>query len=228
MSLKRRPPEGNVRRVTSIGQNLRGVITNKRGRTVQFESFAERTLLLLLERDRSVLDYNSQPETFEFVDGNGKSRKYTPDFMVWKKDGTIEIHEVTRTERRKYAQSCERERAAQKICQARGWQYLVHTEQSLPEQTMVTNLQALVAYRLKAYGHPDITTTVRDYLKQMHRASLSESLRYIALHLRLQEATVFPTLCYLLWHGELCTDWSTLLIVRGTFTPNAVIWLPNE
>jgi hypothetical protein len=149
MSLKRKPPEGNVRRVTSIGQNLRGVITNKMGRIVQFESFAERTLLLVLERDRSVIDYGSQPETFEFVDRYGKARRYTPDFIVWKENGEIEIHEVTRTERRGGTGACEREYAAQKICQARGWRYIVHTEQSLPQQTEVTNLLALVAYRLR-------------------------------------------------------------------------------
>ena len=70
MGLKRRPPEGDVRRVVSMGQNLRGVITNKENYTVQFESFAERTLLLLFERDRTILNYRSQPETFEFTDQN--------------------------------------------------------------------------------------------------------------------------------------------------------------
>lgn len=32
MSLKRKPPTGDVRRVRSNGQNIRGVITNKAGR----------------------------------------------------------------------------------------------------------------------------------------------------------------------------------------------------
>jgi hypothetical protein len=228
MSLKRKPPEGNVRRVTSIGQNLRGVITNKMGRIVQFESFAERTLLLVLERDRSVIDYGSQPETFEFVDRYGKARRYTPDFIVWKENGEIEIHEVTRTERRGGTGACEREYAAQKICQARGWRYIVHTEQSLPQQTEVTNLLALVAYRLKTYARPDITTIIQEYLRQTPKRLLSESSRDIALCLHLQDEVVLPALCYLLWHGELCTDWHKLLIVRGTFTPDAMVWLPSK
>src|SRR6266704_3560521 len=53
MSLNRKPPEGDVRRVRSMGQNLPGVTTNKNGRTVQFESFAERILLVLFERDKT-------------------------------------------------------------------------------------------------------------------------------------------------------------------------------
>ena len=55
MALKRKPPAGNVRRVASIGNNIRGVTANKRGRLVQFESEQERKLILLLERDSSCL-----------------------------------------------------------------------------------------------------------------------------------------------------------------------------
>ena len=62
MGLKRKPPAGNTRRVRSTGRNLCGVITNKVGRTVQFESFAERSLLLRLDRSADVVDYLSQPE----------------------------------------------------------------------------------------------------------------------------------------------------------------------
>jgi hypothetical protein len=51
MSLKRKPPTDNVRRVVSFGGNIPGVTTNKTDQTVQFESFTERGLLLLLERD---------------------------------------------------------------------------------------------------------------------------------------------------------------------------------
>ena len=56
MSLKRKPPLGDVRRVRSMGLNLPGVTTNKNGHTVQFESFAERILLILFERDKKVLE----------------------------------------------------------------------------------------------------------------------------------------------------------------------------
>ena len=56
MTLRRKPPPGNVRRVVCLGQNLRGVTTNKRGRLVQFESELEHTLLLLFERDPTPAD----------------------------------------------------------------------------------------------------------------------------------------------------------------------------
>jgi hypothetical protein len=83
MIYKRKPPPGNVRRARHIGKNLHGVTTNKRDRLVQFESEQERKLILLLERDATVFDFISQPETLTYVSENGRSRRYTPDFQVW-------------------------------------------------------------------------------------------------------------------------------------------------
>ena len=75
MSMKRKPPTGNVRRVISLGNNFRGVATNKQGHLVQFESEQERKLILLLERDPQVVDYVSQPETLIFSDKQGRQRR---------------------------------------------------------------------------------------------------------------------------------------------------------
>lgn len=57
-----------LRFISDQNKNIRGVITNKTGRTVQYESFNEFKLTLILEKDPTVLDYISQPETFEFFD----------------------------------------------------------------------------------------------------------------------------------------------------------------
>ncbi len=228
MGLKRKPPEGNVRRVTSMGLNLPGVTTNKNGHTVQFESFAERILLLVFERDKTVLDYRSQPETFEFTDQDKKLRRYTPDFKVWKADGTIEIHEVTRTERQEQLRISEREAGARKICQVRQWKYIVHTEQTLPQKTEATNLLALLRYRLKAYGHSTVIVTVLEHLKQNSTMHLQSYAEYVARRLDIAEPIVFTTLCHLLWHGELCADLQKLLIFDSAFAPGATVWLPKE
>src|SRR6516225_5782215 len=100
MALKRKPPTGNIRRVAPIGNNLRYTITSKADATVQCESFQERKLTLLFDRDESIQEYSSQPERFAFTDSEGNSRTYVPDFMVWRKTGEVEIHEVTLTSRR--------------------------------------------------------------------------------------------------------------------------------
>lgn len=228
MGLKRKPPEGDVRRVTSMGLNLPGVTTNKNGHTVQFESFAERILLILFEREKTVLDYRSQPETFEFKGEDKKLQRYTPDFKVWRTNGTIEIHEVTRTERQQQIRISEREAAARKICQDRQWKYIVHTEQDLPQKTEITNLQALLRYRLKAYAHDAVIAVVLEHLQQNSTIPLQPCVEDVAHQLNLAEPTVFATLCYLLWHEECCADFQKLLIFDNAFMLHAKIWLPKE
>lgn len=228
MSLKRKPPLGDVCRVRSMGLNLPGVTTNKNGHTVQFESFAERILLILFERDKKVLEYRSQPETFEFTDQDKKIRRYTPDFKVWRADGTIEIHEVTRTERQEQLRISEREAGARKICQERRWKYIVHTEQTLPQETEATNLLALLRYRLKAYACDTVSATVQECLQQNASMQLQSCADYITRHLALAKSTVFAAICHLLWHGEISTDLQSLLIFDSAFAPNATIWLPRE
>ena len=147
MKFNRKPPAGNVRRVRSTGRNIIGGITNKAGREVQFESWQERALLLRLDRDPAVRDYGSQPETFEYIDNEGKTRHYTPDFIVWRYNGQIEIHEVTLAKRRRSPEMRRRETIGSKICQGRGWRYVVHTEEDLPQGAELANLLALIRYR---------------------------------------------------------------------------------
>ncbi len=228
MTFKRKPPEGDVRRVTSMGLNLPGVTTNKNGYTVQFESFAERILLVLFERDKTVLSYRSQPETFEFTDKDKKLRRYTPDFKVWRADGSIEIHEVTRTERQEQLRISEREAGARKICHDRQWKYIVHTEQTLPQETEATNLLALLRYRLKTYAHSTVIATVLEHLKQNSTLQLQSYTEYVAHQLDIAEPIVFTTLCHLLWHEELCADLQKLLIFDSAFAPGAIVWLPKK
>src|SRR6266849_10808670 len=156
MALKRKPPTGNVRRVAPIGENLRYAITSKADETVQCESFQERNLTLLFDRDPTIQAYRSQPERFAFTDSQGAPHTYTPDFIVWKTTGEVEIHEVTLTSRQARFRSAERQKAAGEICRKRGWRYVVHTEQTLPQATEEANLLALYRYQPTIYANPAV------------------------------------------------------------------------
>ncbi|MBK8138415.1 MAG: Tn7 transposase TnsA N-terminal domain-containing protein [Chloroflexi bacterium] len=133
MGFNRKPPTDNSRRVHSNGQTLCGVVTNKAGRTVQFESFAERSLLLRLDRSADVQDYLSQPDPISYRDPSGKGHLYTPDFKVWHTDGRISLHEVTLAARSQTPPLQQRHTAAAQFCRERGWQYHLHTETTLPQ-----------------------------------------------------------------------------------------------
>ena len=229
MRLRRRPPKGNVRRVTAIDRNLRGVITDKAGHPVQIESFEERILTIQFERDRSVKDYRSQPLTIAFTGRDKRQRKYTPDFAVWRNNNALEIHEVTISERRKLAHSREREEEAKKVCKKKGWKYVVHTEHTLPQETEVANLLALLPYRLMKYAHEDVATALREHLSRMASDSLSDCSKGIAQHLGLPESTVFGAICHLLWTEEITADLrSQLLIIDCAYNPAVQVWLPER
>ena len=228
MALKRKPPTGNIRRVVPIGNNLRYAITSKADATVQCESFQERKLTLLLDRDESVREYRSQPERFAFTDSQGKSRTYVPDFMVWRTTGEIEIHEVTLTERQDRFGIQEREKAAHEICQQRGWRYVVHTEATLPQATEEANLLALYRYRPSIYANAAVTAALHRRLKGNEQQAVHILIPELAHALSLSEPTVISALCHLLWHCVIETDLTSgLLFVNAALTPSAQIWL-NE
>ncbi len=226
MAFKRKPPPGNVRRVISLGNNFRGVTTNKCGHLVQFESEQEHKLVLLLERDPTVVDYVSQPETLQFCDDSGRARTYTPDFKVWRTDGQIELHEVTVEARRIARESLQqREAAARAICERRGWRYIVHTDQTLPSGYEYANLDFLAAFRANAYADAEATVWWLEQLageEQVHpRAVLAQAGSKLAA------GPLLNGLYHLLWPGVVQMDWHQPFIWRGDFHPAARIWVPT-
>lgn len=225
MSFKRKPPAGNVRRVHPSGPNIRGVITNKAGHLVQFESWAERALILRFDRDPEVLDYHSQPETFTFTDEQGKPRTYTPDFIVWRRTGEVEIHEVTLARRRLRPDIRRREEAARNICQARDWQYVVHTENSIPQGSELANLLALVGYRPTSYANEEVAQAAFERLEQGQAIAFDQLVKQVGQMLDLPEGQVTAALCHLLWHGGLVTDFEQLLFDEGAIIPGVCVWM---
>jgi hypothetical protein len=220
------PPPGNVRRTVSLGNNFRGVTTNKRGRLIQFESEQERKLVLLLERDPAVADYISQPEILRFHDASGQERTYTPDFKVWCTDGQIELHEVTIERRRASRVSLqEREVAAYALCQQRGWRYIVHTDQTLPSGYEYANLDLLSTFRAQTYATPQITAWWLRQLTgqgQVHpRVMLAQAGPDLAV------GDLLNGLYHLLWHSVVLMDWHQPFFWRGDFHPAACLWLPT-
>ena len=229
MGLKRKPPANNVRRVAAIGNNSRSTIRNKNGATVQCESFGgERKLTLCFERDPTVRDYQSQPLRIPYVDSEGKRHTYVPDFKVWKTDGSIEIHEVTRSERRHLPNAQRREKAAREYCDKEGWRYVVHTEDSdsLPNDTMTSNLFELYMFRPNVYSRLDLAVTVREKLNNGRRLSLPLLIKDISQELELPVGVVAPGLYHMLWHGKLETDLHSLIFIDGAPLPKTLVWLP--
>ncbi len=227
MAFRRNPPAGDVRRVVHLGGNFRGVTTNKRGHLVQFESEQERKLVLLLERDPTVVDFRSQPERLNFCDVAGCQHSYTPDFKVWRTDGAVELHEVTlvaRLDERPALQ--QRSAAAQAICEARGWRYVLHTDRTLPCGYEYANLDFLAAFRTTAHAASE---SVRWWQLQLHNQPPLHPQTVLAqAHGGLALPLLLNSLYHQLWHGVVQMDWQQAFIWHGAFHTAARIWLPTR
>lgn len=227
--MKSRPPADNSRRVRYIDGNSRFVITNKTGRTVQCESFQERKLALLLERDRTVIDYISQPDPLVYTTAGGRQRTYTPDFRVIRSQSPDEIYEVTLEERRLTRPTLrERETAAKELCHAKGWVYRVFTETVLPNDTETANLLAFYGARPERCANPEIRDITLAELadNSMHMTGLIER---IVGKQSCNHGTVHLTLRHLIWYGILEIDWQQLFYLTTswsgkTLSPTAFVW----
>ena len=227
MALKRKPPFGNVRRVRSTGTNIRGIMLGIDSTTQQFESFEERKLVLLLQRDRTIRRFVSQPFVLNYADAQGNSHTYVPDFLVERLDGSTELHEVTLTLRQQREDMIRRTDAARRICQERGWKYVLHTERTLPNSTELANLQALYLYAPLCYRDRAVAEAALQVLDAMR--GKPAFLRALAIHLmqtlKLPADCVVPTLAHLVWHSEIECDLRRLLFINATLSPQAVVWL---
>ena len=228
MGFKRKPPENNVRRVAAIGDNSRYAITSKNGQTVQCESHAERKLALRIDRDRRVKDYRSQPLRIGYIDSEDKPHTYVPDFQVWRWDGTVEIHEVTLSQRRLLPNAQRREKAAREYCDKEGWRYVLHTEGSLPNDTEGANLLALYEYRPTVYSRADVAQTVIERFGIGQHLLLRQLIADISQKIDKPYAAVSTAIYHLMWHGKIATDLRSLILVDNTPTSSTYIWLPEE
>src|SRR6266851_6458286 len=228
MSFRRKPPANNVRRVAAIGTNSRYAITNKCGETVQCESHTERNLALRIDRDPRVKNYRSQPLRISYGDSEDSQHTYVPDFQVWRCDGLVEIHEVTLSERRLLPNAQRREKAAQKLCQKEGWQYVVHTENSLPNDTVTTNLLELYMFRPTVYFRSDVGVAAREKLSNGRHLLLPRLIQEISQELGLPVGVVSPGLYHLLWHGKIEADLRSLIFIDGAPLSRALVWLPVQ
>lgn len=229
MGLKRKPPDDNVRRIAPIGTNSRSTIRNKNGRPIQCESFSgERKLTLRFDRDPTIKDYQSQPLRIPYTDAEGKAHTYVPDFKVWRVDGSIELHKVTRSERRLMPNAQRREKGAREYCHKEGWRYVVHTEDSLPDDTETANLLELYMFRPTIYFRSDIADAVQERLSNGRRLSLPLLIEEISQDLRLPIGKVSSGLYHLLWHERLETDLRLLIFIDGAPLPRTLVWLPTQ
>jgi hypothetical protein len=119
----------------------------------------------------------------------------------------------------------QREALADSFCTQQGWQYIVHTDQTLPSGYEYANLDFLANFRAVTCALPE---TINWWLEQLagqgqvHPRTLLD-----------QSAGHWPTgvllngLYHLLWHNVVQMEWQQPFIWHDGFHPSARIWLPE-
>lgn len=226
--MKRRPPPDNMRLVQPIDGNVRYSITNKTGRIVQCESHLERRLALMLERDKKIRDFCSQPDTFYFVDDQGNRHRYTFDFRSWMTSGEIQNHEVTLPERKaENPNLLLREKFGRELSIARHETYIIHTPETLLDDTETANHLFFYGFRAKSYRNPHIYSSVLTVLERENRLPLVALIDSIYADLSLagvQKPMIYNTIYHLIWHDEIQIDWKKLFVGHAGPLPRIQVW----
>ena len=223
--MRKLPPPGNVRRTRSLGTNIRSeCISGKDESVIQVESFLERILALIFDRDPTVKRYRSQPIFIPYKDAKGVQRNYPPDFEVERIDGSIEIHEVALSKRREKESAKLREEAAIRYCQEQGWKYCAHTEQTLPNPTEATNLYSLYGYSARCFCEDEIRGILLRDLEIGKKWRITDIAEQLAKNLGISRGYVVATICWMVWHSELEINMSTLIFVSGEPNRESSIW----
>ncbi|WP_109117768.1 TnsA endonuclease N-terminal domain-containing protein [Azospirillum sp. TSO22-1] len=117
----------------------------KMGRTIHWESQLERDLIYLLEFDPDVQAYREQPTTLSLV-VDGKSRRYTPDFLVQKPHGFYVV-EVKPAEKARQPEYVALFAAATTSLQAMAAGFQILTEVDIRAQPRLDNIRLLLRYQ---------------------------------------------------------------------------------
>ncbi len=223
--MRKRPPPGNVRRTLSLGTNFRTEsISSKDESVIQAESYLERIGGVMFDRDPTVRRYCSQPVIIPYKDAKGIQRNYVPDYKVERIDGSIEIHEITLSGRRKKESAKLREEAAVLYCQERGWKYIVHTEQTLPNPTEAVNLYSLYGYSARCFCENEVRNILLRDLETGKKWRIKDIAKQLAKKPGISRGYIVATICWMAWHYELEITMSTLIFIAGEPNPESFVW----
>lgn len=93
MSLATRGPARKVWKAGPGSSVLGRIVCEKAGGLAETESVGEMRLLLQMLDDDDIVAFRCQPETFRWVEEEQR-RRYTPDFLVLRRDGSRIYREV--------------------------------------------------------------------------------------------------------------------------------------
>lgn len=213
------------RRITTTSRSLSGMIPSaKNGEEVWFESALERDFALLLENMPNVAIYKEQPVIIEYFHA-GKTRKYTPDFLVTFKDKDLKpwLCEIKyRSElRNHFGKLKPKFRAAQSFCKDEGYEFRLFTEDYI-RTAFLENINFLHRYNYNELDGACYQLVVRT-ISDFGRTTPKEFM----LTVQDAEFNIRGRCLYALWYG-IKTGAIGCDVVNTKITMNSEIWLTRK
>lgn len=175
--------------------------------TAAFESTLERDFLVLLEFSPEVDQFEVQPVTIEWLNDQGKQRKYTPDVLVSYVSGNPPtLFEV------KYRSDLKKDwvvlrpkfKAAIHYAKAQGWRFRIVTEVEI-RTPYLANAHFLLPFLRRNPNPPSDDALLKDALPSLTEATPATLLSHIA-HDDQQRVRLLPVLWRMIGLREIGAD----------------------
>jgi TnsA endonuclease N terminal/TnsA endonuclease C terminal len=198
-------------------------VTGQHARSgARYESSLERDFFELMMADNQVLGVEGQPVCINYINSQGKRRKYTPDALVsFKPDPlTGEIRPSLLCEvkyrdeyREKFLEMKDRIRAALGYARERGWQFRVVTDREI-RTVRFTNLRFLAGFRDR-YPDENHIDLILNGIKDTHTTTTAEALLFKLTSDVWKQAELIPALWWLLANSKILADLSVPITMQS-------------
>ncbi len=215
MSVRRIPP--NRRSVTGLAPS------RKNGCMVTFESALERDWVTLLEFNRYVERYESQPVQLAYLGPDGRRRVGYPDYLAFYDEGVGIRPLLVDVKYRKeiferWSELKPRFKAAMHYARERGWDYRIKTEVEI-RTPYLNNAKFLLPYARGVVDY-DHSYLLGKRLQQMETATPQLLLEACCCD-KWNRAQIIPTLWCMISNGRILVD------LNEPLTMNSPIWAPR-
>ncbi len=191
-----------VRKIPKNYRNVTGKLVNTKSEgPAGFESTLERDFLSLLEFSPEVLRFEVQPVEINWIDLNGKFRKYTPDVLVYYGDGTDlkpTIFEVKyRSDLKKNWEKLKPKFIkALSFAKSRRWRFKIVSEKEI-RTDFLKNVKFLIRFKCQSTYDSNHGEIILNALKKLHSSTPADLLKSIYKD-EWEQAELLP---YLMVHG---------------------------
>lgn len=202
-----------IRKIPKNYRNVTGLSSSaKADGTASFESTLERDLLIILEFDLNVQQFEVQPVEINWIDSSGKSRRYTPDVLIeYRRDIAPAKHLIPLLCEVKYREDLRKDwidlrpklRAGIQYAKKHGWRFKIFTEKEI-RTPYLDNARFLLTY-MRQELNPAHAELLLGRLSEM-RETDPDSLVKAIFRDRWTSAELLPALWHLIANRQIGTD----------------------